>query len=229
MNNKAELDTEFCNVKYVEKENVVFLTWKKFCCFENYRKPATFALELLRQFPNSNLIIDARNGFEDIKEDVEWGFSILLPEMAKTDCKRVVFIMNQIAAIEEEMDMWTREFGKYFGVSSADSFENAVKALRSELLMHVIYKTKEGKRDEFIQKVEKSGIIRASRQEPGNLAYQYFYPINEDNSVLLVESWTNTTAQAAHGQTEHFKKLSEIKKDYVEEVIIKKYNASNIM
>ncbi len=229
MNNKVELDSEFCNVKYVEKDNVVFLSWKKFCCFENYRKPTTFALDLLRQFPNSNLIVDARNGFEYVKEDVEWGFSILLPEMAKTDCKRVVFIMNEIPAVEEEMDMWTREFGKYFGVSRAVSFEDAVKAMRSEMLMHVTYKTRDGKRNEFIQNVKKSGIIKDSRQEPGNLAYQYFYPIDDNNSVLLIESWTNTAAQAAHGQTEHFKKLSELKKKYVEEVIIKKYFASNIM
>lgn len=229
MDNKVELDSEFCNVKYVEGDKIVIITWKKFCSLENYRKPTTFALELLRQFSNSNLIVDARNGFEDAKEDVEWGFSILLPEMAKTDCKRVVFIMNESTDVEEEMDMWTREFGKYFGVSRANSYEDAVKALRSELLMHVIYKTKAGKRDEFIQKVEEAGIIEASRQEPGNVAYQYFYPIDDNSNVLLVESWTNTAAQATHGKTEHFKKLTEIKKEYVENVIIKKYSTSSIM
>lgn len=229
MNNKPEFNSEFCSVKYIEKENIVFLTWKKFCCFENYRKPATFALELLRQFPNSNLVVDARNGFEDAKEDVEWGFTILLPEMAKTDCKYVVFIMSEIVDIEEEIDMWTREFGKYFGVCRVNSFEDAIKALHTELLMHVIYKIKEGKRDEFIQKVIESGIITASKQEPGNLFYHYYHPISDNCSVLLIESWTNTNAQVAHCKTEHFKKLSELKKEYVEEVIIKKYAASNIM
>jgi quinol monooxygenase YgiN len=97
------------------------------------------------------------------------------------------------------------------------------------MLMHVIYKIIEGKRVEFIQRVEEAGIIEASRQEPGNLSYEYFYPINDSNSVLLVESWINTTAQAAHVKTEHFNKLTELKKEYVESVIIKKYNASNIM
>ncbi|HEX2946824.1 MAG TPA: putative quinol monooxygenase [Clostridia bacterium] len=225
MNSGLEFDSEFCNVKYIEKDNAVLLTWKKFCCFEDYRKPATFALELLGQFPNSNLIVDARNGFEDAKEDVEWGFSILIPQMAKTDCTRVVFIMSEAVNIEEEMDMWTKEFGKHFGVCRANSYEGAVKAMNSELLMHVIYITKEGKRDEFVQRVEESGIITASRQEPGNISYQYFYPYNDNNSVLLVESWTDANAQAAHGRMEHFKKLSELKKEYVENVIIKKYEA----
>jgi quinol monooxygenase YgiN len=223
-----EFDSEFCNVKYVEKHNVVLLTWKKFCCFEDYRKPTTYALDLLRRFPKSNFIVDARNGFEDVKEDVEWGFSTLIPQMAETDCKYVVFIMSRIENIEEEMDMWTREFGKYFGVCRADSFEDAIKAMSSELLLHVIYRIKEGKRDEFIKMVEDSGIITASRQEPGNLLYQYYYPIDNNNCVLLTEAWTNVNAQVAHGKTEQYKKLSEIKIEYVEEVIIKKYTASNM-
>ncbi len=228
MNSLFEFDSEFSNVRYIEEDNVVFLQWKKFCCFEDYRKPATFALELLRQFPASNLIVDARNGFEDTKEDVEWGFSVLLPEMAKTQCKYVVFIMNEVNDIEEEMDFWTKEFGKYFGVCRTASYEDAIKAIHTELLLHVIYKVKEGKRDEFIRKVKESGIMTASLQEPGNLCYEYYYPTDDNNSVLLVESWTNVQAQQFHCRTEHFQKLSELKNEYVEAVSIKKYNVSEL-
>lgn len=97
------------------------------------------------------------------------------------------------------------------------------------LLMHVTYKIKEGRRDEFVQKVEESGIIEASRREPGNLAYRYFYPVDGNNSVLLIESWTSTATQATHCKTDNFKKLTELKKEYVEEVIMQKYSASNII
>ena len=124
-----EFDSEFSNVKYMPRDNIVFLTWKKFCCYDNYRNPTTFALELLRKYPNSNFVVDARNGFEDIKEDVEWGFSVLLPAMSKTDCKNVVFIMEEINEIEEEMDMWTKEFMKYFSVKKVKSYEEAVKSI----------------------------------------------------------------------------------------------------
>lgn len=64
----------------------------------------------------SNFIVDARHGFEDDSADVEWGFSELLPNMAKTECKYVIFIMEKVPTIEEEMDMWTKEFSKYFTV-----------------------------------------------------------------------------------------------------------------
>lgn len=124
---KNEFDSEFSNVQYMEEDNVVCLTWKKFCCYDDYRTPTTFALELLKKYPNSNFIVDARNGFEDEKDDVEWGFSVLLPAMSNTDCKNVVFIMNEVSEIEEEMDMWTKEFMKYFSVKKVKSYEDAIK------------------------------------------------------------------------------------------------------
>ncbi len=130
MNSQIEFESEFCNVKYIEKDKIVFLTWKKFCCLDNYRTPTVFALELLRKYPYSNLVVDARNGFEDDKADVEWAFNYLIPEMAKTDCKYVVFIMNEVNDIEEEMDMWTREFSKYFIVKKADNYVDAVEVIK---------------------------------------------------------------------------------------------------
>ncbi len=126
---KDEFDSEFSNVKYISEDNIVFLTWKKFCCYDDYRKPAIFALELLKKYPNSNFVVDARNGFEDVKEDVEWGFSVLLPAMSNTDCKNIVFIMNEVNEIEEEMDMWTKEFMKYFTVKKVKCYEDAVKLI----------------------------------------------------------------------------------------------------
>ena len=97
------------------------LTWKKRATFDDYRAPATAALELIRQH-GCDLVIDARNGFEDEKEDVEWGFSFLLPEMSKAGCKRVWFIMTEVNenVIGEEMDMWSAEFIKYFEVRKVD-------------------------------------------------------------------------------------------------------------
>ncbi|MDP4144080.1 MAG: hypothetical protein Q8936_06280 [Bacillota bacterium] len=129
---KDEFDSEFCNVKYISEDNIVFLAWKKFSCYDDYRNPTTFAYELLKKYPNSNFVVDARSGFEDEKEDVEWGFSVLLPAMSKTDCKTVIFIMNEVNEIEEEMDMWTKEFMKYFTVKRVKAYEAAVSFIKGQ-------------------------------------------------------------------------------------------------
>jgi hypothetical protein len=94
------------------------------------REPTSFALDLLKERPDSNLIIDARNGFIDEKEDVEWAFSYLLPNMAKTECKKVAIIMNEVTDIEEEMDMWSKEFMEYFHVDRVTSYEKAIQKIK---------------------------------------------------------------------------------------------------
>ena len=109
-------NSEFCTVEYIENGKSVLLTWKKFCCYDNYRNSVIYALELLRSQKGKNIIIDARNGFEDEKEDVEWAFSEFIPKLAQTSCKNIIFIMNEVNDIEDEIDLWTKEFMKYFHV-----------------------------------------------------------------------------------------------------------------
>jgi len=58
--------------------------------------------------------------------NVELEFSVLLPSMSSTDCKIVVFIMNEVNEIEEEMNMWTKEFMKYFTVKKVTRYAESV-------------------------------------------------------------------------------------------------------
>lgn len=122
-------ESPYCFVTYKVADNVVFLQWKQFSSCDNYRTPTTFALELLRKYPGSAFVIDARNGFEDEREDVDWGFSYLLPEMAKAGCKQVAMVMNAVNSIEAEMDMWSKELKKYFELIRTASYEEAVKKI----------------------------------------------------------------------------------------------------
>lgn len=64
MTMKDNSHSEFCQVDYVKSDNVVLLSWKKFARLDDYREPTLFALNLLRQHPQSNFVVDARNGKE---------------------------------------------------------------------------------------------------------------------------------------------------------------------
>ncbi|SHO47677.1 putative quinol monooxygenase [Anaerocolumna xylanovorans] len=218
-----EFDTEVCNVRYIEEDNVVLLTWKRFACGDDYRRPTTFAWELLKEKAGSRFVVDARNGFEDEKEDAEWGFSVLLPGMAQTTCKMVCFIMNEVNEIEEEMDMWTKEFGRYFAVAKATDYKNALERINRLLLVNARYHIRSGKREEFYSKIEEQGIMKASRGEPGNYKYDYYLPKNSYDDLCLMEIWTNEQTQKLHGLTEHYQKLTALKQEYVETVEIQKY------
>lgn len=228
MNSKLEYDSEYCNVRYIENDNVVFLAWKQFARLDDYRKPILFALDLLKHYPNSNFVVDARNGFEDDKEDVTWGFTELLPNMAKTDCKFVIFIMQKTDYIQAEMDLWTKEFGKYFTVTKVNNYEQAISSIHNRILVNVRYSIKPGKRDEFLNKVNEQGIEVDSKAEPGNYQYEYFKPLDSDNDLFLMEMWASGEALAAHANTKHYQRLQSLKTEYVIDTTIEKYNISTL-
>ena len=119
-------DSEFCHVENLATPPAVLLTWKQYAHHDDYRKPTLFALEKLRESGAPTFIVDARNGFEDHPDDVEWAFAELLPSMAATRLKHVIFVMNEVSEIEGEMDMWTREFLRYFTVDRATDIPSAL-------------------------------------------------------------------------------------------------------
>ena len=126
-------NSEYCDVQYIVEDKVVLLTWKKFSSGENYRDPVKYSLEIFNSNEVSNYVVDARNGFEDEKADVNWVFSEFLPPMANTNCKKVIFIMEIVNNIEGEMDMWTKKFSEYFRVFRVTSYEEALEKLQCVL------------------------------------------------------------------------------------------------
>ena len=69
-------ESEYAKTEYIEKDNAVFHVWKKEAHFSDYRTPVIASLEMLRTHAGSLFIVDARNGFEDTPEDVEWTVEI---------------------------------------------------------------------------------------------------------------------------------------------------------
>lgn len=155
---EESFNSEFCTVAYQPADNVVLLTWKKFARLQDYRIPALFAQELLQRHLYSEFVVDARSGFEDDKEDVAWGFDVLLPAMAETSCSAVAFILNEVSTIEAEMDLWTAEFAKYFAVLRATSYRQAIELLGHRLQSQVFYTVKPGTRDAFLAELKRRGL-----------------------------------------------------------------------
>ena len=127
-------ESEYAKSEYIEKDNAVLHVWKKEAHFDDYRDPVKASLEMLREHKNSIFIVDARNGFEDVKEDVEWGFEWFLPELKKTGCKVWGFILPEVSDIEGEINLWSREVEKNFRVIRAVSYDEIVALAKSESL-----------------------------------------------------------------------------------------------
>lgn len=124
-----DFKSDFAEIEYIEKDNVVFHVWKKEAHFDDYRTPVKSSLKLLQKHKNSIFIVDARNGFEDTKEDIDWGFNYFLPELKKTGCKFWGFILPKVSEIEGEIDLWTKEIEKNFKVIRAISYNEILEKI----------------------------------------------------------------------------------------------------
>ena len=66
----------------------------------------------------------------------------------------------------------------------------------------------------FAEEMERSGIAEDIRKEPGNLRYQYFQPLNDPETVLLIDSWTDQAAIDAHHASPMMAKLAALREKY---------------
>jgi len=62
--------------------------------------------------------------------------------------------------------------------------------------------------------MESSGIADAIRAEEGNLRYEYFQPLNDPETVLLIDSWSDQEAIDAHHASPMMKQLAELRNKY---------------
>ena len=81
--------------------------------------------------------------------------------------------------------------------------------------IYVVFKTFDGKREEYINRLYKEGIVDAVRAEDGCIRYDYYFSEKDKNEILLIEAWETKQHQVNHIETPHMARLREIKGDYV--------------
>ena len=91
------------------------------------------------------------------------------------------------------------------------------------LVLNVYYKAKPGKREDFYRMVNNEGIPEKSREEEGNVKYEYFMSESDEDTVLLIEHWKDDDAFDFHTRQDYFKRLQEIKSEYVADVVIDRF------
>ena len=82
------------------------------------------------------------------------------------------------------------------------------------ITVNLYYKGANGSAHRFAEEMEQSGIAAAIRQEPGNLRYQYFQPLDDLETVLLIDSWTDQAAIDEHHASPMMAQLAALREKY---------------
>ena len=91
------------------------------------------------------------------------------------------------------------------------------------LTVLIRYKGKNGNARKFVQEMISSGLVDEIRSEEGNIRYEYFFPLKEDESVLLVDSWENQAALDRHHKLPLMNKIKELREKYDLHMEVEKY------
>lgn len=95
------------------------------------------------------------------------------------------------------------------------------------LVFHVTFKCKPEMREEFLEMIMTEGIDAAARAEPGNLKYDFYIPVESGDDLLLIETYRDEAAVAAHVRQAHTARLVELKEEYVDDLILEKFEAQD--
>ena len=96
------------------------------------------------------------------------------------------------------------------------------------ITVNLYYTGTNGSARAFALEMESSGIANAIRQEPGNLRYQYFVPLDDPETVLLIDSWTDQAAIDAHHASSMMEKLTQLREKYDLHMTAERFVSDNL-
>ena len=91
------------------------------------------------------------------------------------------------------------------------------------ITINIFYTGRNGNAKKFAEEMVVNGIVRDIRAEEGNLKYEYFFPMDDDETVLLIDSWKNQEALDKHHATEMMQKIIALREKYDLHMRVERY------
>ena len=96
------------------------------------------------------------------------------------------------------------------------------------ITVNLYYTGKNGAARKFAEEMEASGIADAIRAEDGNLRYEYFQPLDDPETVLLIDSWTAQAAINAHHASPMMAGLAALREKYDLHMTVERFVSEDI-
>ena len=79
------------------------------------------------------------------------------------------------------------------------------------ITMNLYYTGRDGAARAFANEMTASGVVDAIRAEEGNLRYEYFCPLDDPETVLLIDSWRDQAALDVHHASPIMARIAELR------------------
>lgn len=82
------------------------------------------------------------------------------------------------------------------------------------ITVNLYYTGKNGSAKEFAREMESSGVADKIRAEDGNVRYEYFVPLNDPETVLLIDAWRDQEALDIHHASPMMGDIARLREKY---------------
>ena len=82
------------------------------------------------------------------------------------------------------------------------------------ITIHLYYTGVNGAARAFAEEMVQSGTAAAIRAEDGNLRYAYFFPMDDPETVLLIDQWNDQAAIDAHHASPMMARIAALREKY---------------
>ena len=92
------------------------------------------------------------------------------------------------------------------------------------ITVNLYYTGMNGDAHKFAEEMESSG----TRAEAGNLRYEYFFPMNDPETVLLIDSWQDQEAIDAHHASPMMGAIAALREKYDLHMTVERFTSAEI-
>ena len=89
--------------------------------------------------------------------------------------------------------------------------------------VNIYYSGVNGNARKFAEEMVESGIVNDIRSQDGNLKYEYFFPMDDAETVLLIDSWKNQQSIDIHHASPMMAKIIELREKYDLHMKVERY------
>ncbi len=89
--------------------------------------------------------------------------------------------------------------------------------------VNILYTGTGGSARKFAEEMVASGLVERIRAEKGNLRYEYYFPMEDPESMLLIDAWENEEALDFHHKSPEMREIAALREKYHLSMRVKRY------
>lgn len=91
------------------------------------------------------------------------------------------------------------------------------------ITVNIYYSGVNGNARKFAEEMISSGVVEDIRAEDGNIRYEYFLPMKDEETVLLIDGWKDQHSIDVHHASPMMARITELREKYDLHMKVERY------